>query len=89
MATYFITGSRKAGASTEREIAGVCIAGQYYSKAQIYDWIQEGNIFYSRNPNYTSLPDAKVHAKMLNGEKYIQTDADWTKKNNLLNLPDC
>lgn len=89
MATYIITHSRKGDAKEEHELVGVCISNQFYTKAEVYDYIGEGHIFYSKNPGYPNVPDAKVGQRMYNGQKCIQTGADKTVKNNLLNLPDC
>ncbi len=94
MATRYILKSRKErNCSSEKEIVGICgveVDGTdfpFYTKETIHDHIKSGlHVYWSRA---AGVPDAKVFQAGAGADRYIQTDADLTRKNNLINLPDC
>ena len=88
MATRYIVASRKRpGTSEERFIEGVCGEFGYLPKQSVHDHIRDGlHTYYSRA---SGVNDVLVRAMGSGADCYIQTDADKTKANNLVNLPDC
>ena len=71
-----------------QRVGGIQQNGQTFNitREQCYDHINGGHIFHVKVGN----ADAKVEAYQRNGQgKYIRTYPDATKKDNLLNLPQC
>ena len=69
-------------------IGGIAANGTHFniSREDCYDNIKGGHVFHVKVGN----ADAKVEAYQRNGQgKYIRTFPDATKKDNLLNLPQC
>ena len=88
MAIRYIVASRKrAGTSEERYIEGACGEFGYLPKQTIHDHIR-GSIhtYYTKA---LGVNDALVRAMGSGEDRYIETTADKTKANNLVNLPDC
>lgn len=91
MATRYIKSSyKKSGCTRESEIIGVCGdfgSQRYLRKQDVHDHIKsKSHTYYSRASGEN---DALVLAKGSGVDRYIQTEADDSAKNNLVNLPDC
>ena len=88
MATRYITCSlKKQNCGEEREIDGVGGVFGYLEKQTVHDHIKsELHTYYSRA---AGAPDVEVYAAGSGPDRYIQTKSDLSKKNNLVNLPDC
>lgn len=61
-----------------------CTNEGYFTKAVVHDYVKENPD--SIQVNIYPYPNV-IHATSINGEKYVKSTPDSTKKDNLLNLP--
>lgn len=83
----YVTATRK---SQNGEILGLCNRSEYWSPRSKADAIND--IELGLHEYYTSAPgvaEATVHVVPASAGKYLHSDPDGTKRNNLLSLPDC
>lgn len=87
MAKRIVTRSRK---DEEADITALCKPGEFWSPRLKNDAISD--IESGLHEYYTQAPGtepAKVHVVKDGNRKYLRTDPDPSKRNNLDYLPDC
>lgn len=97
MAKYFIIATKKDSNSKVEEIQGYQItsqidqSGMYYSKDSVFGTFQESDTFWAINPTDKKADQNGVECEIIseNDQKFFRTVGNKTKKDNLLNLPDC
>lgn len=93
---YYIVKTRKSG-STEREITHYeqttnrsSSTGNVVSKASFRNMVDiSQDRFYSHNVRLGSFVECEWYRYGENGEPFLKSDPNGTKKDNLLELPDC
>jgi len=90
MASYYITAVSKDGNSSIKEVYAINVADNTvykYSKAKIIPEVEK-NLVYTLAPSDKGNPKmAKVSIVCMDGTKYLRTDENQTKADNLESLP--
>ena len=94
MADFIVTNVRKelSDDGSHKHIEGVCTkAGVHYTRKEVVDSINEGNVWKTQADGYEATIEAISYCPKPNclAKPYIKTKPDSTKKDNLENLDSC
>jgi len=91
--TYLVTKVRHETSSdgTHEHIEGVCVNGVHYTRRQVVDSINLGNIWKTSTGDYQAIITVTSYCPKTAclASPYIKTNPDSTKLDNLENLPEC